>query len=326
MPLISRDVPAFASGASADATASKANDDNKATGWASDKIPGWIAYDLSAVPAEQRKQALVIWHDLFAYDFIDSAPTADQKLPVDYKIEANTAAGGGAAPTDGWTELASVTGNDRNSRQHLVDLAGANWVRMNVSKSTNPSSVFFDLDVYSAPNGASDSWLLMGDSITFISTHYQDSDIPMLINKVDSTRWPAFVDAAIGGTNTQTALVAFDETVKNFPGQYITLNYGTNDHNVDYKMEDLVQKVIALGKTPVVPHQPWTAETAVQAEAILNNMTIDTLYAKYPEILHGPDLYGTFKGRTDLIPANDIHPNAMGQEVLRQAWADALTK
>jgi hypothetical protein len=327
MPLISRNVPAFSSGDLNTAVPpSGSNDGNPATTWVPDKLPAWIAYDLSATPAAQREQVLVAWEGPRTPGYLNDPPMASAQIPTKYSIEINAGKGGGKPPSDGWTTVATVTGNTRNVRQHLVDLAGGNWVRMTVTESSDPATVSFDLDVHSAPRGASDSWLLMGDSITFISTAYYGSDLPALVQKADPARYPALAPAAIGGTNTVTALAAIDETMRDFPGRFVTLNYGTNDHANDYHMEELVQKVLAAGKIPVVPHMPWSDSAGIQTEGPMINATIDALYEKYPEILHGPDLWALFMTRTDLIPSGDVHPNSAGQEVLRQAWAEAMTK
>ena len=112
-----------------------------------------------------------------------------------------------------------------------------------------------------------------------------------------------------------------------FPGRYVVLAYGTND-NISQggvlQMETLVQHVLAAGKIPVVPHMPWSDTTGVQANGPIINQAIDALYAKYPQILRGPDLWTAFMNRTDLIPSGDMHPNSQGQEFLRQQWASVM--
>jgi len=205
-------------------------------------------------------------------------------------------------------------------------LKGASWVRISLSKSSNASVVGLDFDVHSAPNGATDSWLFMGDSITFMSTSYLFSDLPKRVHDLKPDRWPAVIPAAIGGTNTMTALQALDSTMADFPGRFVVLAYGTNDHPGEYQMEALVKKVIAAGKVPVVPHMPWAVDARIQDEGPQINQIIDELYAKYPEILHGPDFWGVLKDRTDLIPANDIHPNDEGQKEFRKQWALVMTQ
>jgi lysophospholipase L1-like esterase len=180
--------------------------------------------------------------------------------------------------------------------------------------------------VYSAPSGATNDWLFMGDSITFITMPRAFSDLPSLVEKAKAGDYPAIIDAAIGGTTTVTAEDAIVETMKGFPGKYVVLAYGTNDHSDDFQMESLVKSVIAAGKTPVVPHMPWADGADTQMKGPIINGIIDDLYKKYPQIVVGPDLWALFLNRTDLIPSGDIHPNSAGQEVLRTAWSTVLAK
>jgi GDSL-like Lipase/Acylhydrolase family len=326
MPLISSNVPAFASSTDAGSNTAGAQDWQPTTAWLSGAMPAWLAYDLSKVPSDRRERVLVAWYDGAALDFINPMLDAGKHWPVDYTLETNSAGGGGAPPSDGWTTIETVTANDRNARQRLIDLGGANWVRMSVTKSSNPGNVGFDLDVHSAPDGATDSWLFMGDSITFMSTSYLFSNLPSLVHALAPDRWPAIIPAAIGGTNTTTALAALDSTMQNFPGRFVVLAYGTNDHPNEYHMEELVQKVIAAGKVPVVPHVPWSSAANIQAEGPQINGIIDDLYAKYPEILHGPDFWAIFTDKLDLIPEGDVHPNDKGKDEFRKQWAKAMTQ
>jgi hypothetical protein len=326
MPIISHGVPAFASNSDPASKPGDSNDSQPSGAWTSAAVPVWLAYDLSGVPVAQRNQVLVAWYDGLAADYINANADASKSLPVDYTLEINAADGGGKPPTDGWSVVDTVTGNDRSSRQRLITLGGANWLRMNVSKSSNPKATHFDLDVHSAPDGATDSWLFMGDSITFLSTTYAFSDLPKLVNDDDSGRWPALIGAAEGGTNTTSALTVVGPAMDNYPGRFVVLAYGTNDHATEFHMEELVQAVIAAGKVPVVPHMPWSATSGIQTDGPLINAQIDALYQKYPEILPGPDLWAFFTNRTDLIPATDIHPNTVGQEELRKQWALIMTK
>lgn len=320
MPLISRDVPAFSSSGSG---ASNANDSSPTTSWSPGSLPGWLAYDVSGAAEAQRGQILVSFNALHTLDYINSPPQPSMQLPTDYTVEVNAAAGGGDPPTDGWKTVATISGNTRSSVQSLVDLAKGNWVRINITQCSDPAGVpAIDLDVYSAPNGGTNSWLFMGDSITFMSTHYYVSDLPALVDGQHAGRWPAVIDAAIGGTNTTTAVNVIDDTMSGFPGRFVVLAYGTNDHPQEYQMEALVQKVIAAGKLPVVPHMPWADSKTTEGPEI--NSQIDALYDKYSEIVRGPDLWSAFENRTDLIAAGDIHPNDAGQEELRKQWANTI--
>lgn len=312
MPLISRDVPAFASNGDPAA----ANDDAPNTAWSSSALPSSIAYDLSATPEAERHQALVAWYAIHAGCYIDEGSSGER--PLAYTLETNTAPGGGEAPTSGWNVALTITDNRYCGRHHMLDLGGANWLRMNVTEGTD-ASVSFELDVYSAPNGASDSWLFMGDSITYMTLTHAFSNLSSLVNAARPDHFPATIDAALGGTNTFTAKDVIDDTLKDFPGRYVVLAYGTNDHANDFHMEELVQKVSAAGKIPVVPHMPWSPGSP-EGEAI--NALIDELYANHPEIVKGPDLWKVFENKPELMP--DIHPNDAGQEELRKAWATMM--
>jgi len=323
--LISRNVPAFASGSSnTDVLPARSNDGLPSTAWVPDKLPAWIAYDLSSAPAAQRGQVLVAFYALRAGAYLLDNSNPNDASPIDYTIEINAAAGGSAPPKDGWKNVATQTGNSRSARQHLINLNGGNWVRMTVTKSTNPAAASFDLDVHSAPNGASDSWLLMGDSITHISSTYAFCDIPKRVNARASDRYPAVISAAIGGTSTGTAIMAIDETIKYFPGRFVVLAYGTNNHASNFDMEPLVQKVLAAGKIPAVPHIPWSDTAVIQADGPPINQAIDALYVKYPQIFHGPDMWAAFTNRTDLIPSGDVHPTNAGIQEWENQWAMAM--
>jgi hypothetical protein len=179
------------------------------------------------------------------------------------------------------------------------------------------------MDVYSAPSGPNDDWLFMGDSITNISFGYAASNVPTLVNQTDSTRWPQAINAGIGGTGAKPeTFPVLDANLLTFPGKYVVLAYGTNNSPSDFQMETLVQKVIAAGKIPVIPHIPWSTQKTSDGPTL--NQMIDNLYVQYPQIIPGPDLWASFLNRTDLIPSGDVHPNAAGQAFLRQLWAQKI--
>lgn len=326
MPVISHRAPVYVSGTAPAVTPTAANDGNPASMWVSNGIPAWIAYDLSGVPATQRHQVLAAWYAPWAPGYQQLAPTADGQLPINYTIEINAAAGG-TLPTGGWQQVVSVTGHQHDTGQHLFNMAEANWVRLSVTASSNPTSIAIDFDIHSAPSGESDSWLFMGDSITGMAV-YLFSEIPTLVHGFAPDRWPVVIGAAVGGSNTGTAGPTLDANLLSFTGRYVVLAYGTNDSDNDgfsTNLEAMVLKIIAAGKIPVIPHMPWSSIPDIQAKAPGINARIDALYSKYPIIRHGPDLWTAFLGRTDWIPVGDVHPNDAGNHELRRLWAVSMT-
>ena len=100
----------------------------------------------------------------------------------------------------------------------------------------------------------------------------------MLVAQAQPGFYPAVIDAAIGGTSTATAAGVIDDTMSTFPGRYVVLAYGTNDDPANFRMEDLVLKVFAAGKVPVIPHMPWSDTTNVQQRGPGFNAAIQPVF------------------------------------------------
>ncbi len=326
MPLLSFGVPAFSSSDQNSSTgASRANGTDPAQAWVSASMPASLAYDLSGVPADRRQKVLAAWYALHVPDYIPAnGLQPGESAPIDYTLEVNAAPGGGSPPASGWSQVASVTGNARSGAMLPFMMSGANWLRMSFTRSSDTNFVGVNLDLYSTAGGAGDTWMFLGDSITHISMPRAFSDLPSLVHALKPDHWPAVIEAAIGGTRTVDAVSAFDNTLRDFPGNFVVLAYGTNDDPANFQLETLVQKVIALGKTPVVPHMPWSDRADIQAKGPTMNGIIDGLYVKYPQILRGPDLWTFFKENPSYIPSGDIHPNDAGREALRHQWASLM--
>jgi lysophospholipase L1-like esterase len=53
------------------------------------------------------------------------------------------------------------------------------------------------------------------------------------------------------------------------------------------------------------------------------NDQIRRLYRERPEVTPGPDLFARLEGRQELFGGSgDVHPNADGVAVIREAWVD----
>jgi lysophospholipase L1-like esterase len=338
MPLISRGVPVYASSQIYPAT--YANDSSYGTNWRG-TVPGWIALDLSRVPVAQRHQVIVAWYNDPAtspYDHTLVGDVAYNNLR-DYTIDANTAPGGTAAPTSGWVTLATVAGNRYHSRSQLVDLTGYNWVRLNITAgdgSSGNNNAAINLDVHDASQGVQDSWIFYGDSVTEDGMfHYSDGstvgNFAQLINASRPGNYPAYEDGGTWGlwsTDGAQHMVAW---LTAFPGKNVGLAYGTNDANACGNTTTfynnyvtMVQAVLAAGKIPVVPTIPWARTANVQSCGPGFNAKIQALYAAYPQIVHGPDLWTFFSTNQSLIGSDNLHPSTAGYGAYRQQWANAM--
>jgi hypothetical protein len=308
---------------------------------------------------------------------IDSTGNGQYGLPMNYTLEGNPAPGGSQAPTSGWAALlpSGVTDNVYHGRAHLVDLTGYNWLRMSVTAVTDSAStpgkpvsasnqdVAVKLDVQDASLGVADSWLFLGDSITSHcmsnnegGTNNADQSFPELVHAALPAFFPAAINGGMGGSKTITnpspqvagdAVNSIDTWLALFPGKFVGLSWGTNDcggnsWGIDPSIaayKTVVNKVIAAGKVPVVPHMPWAPSSGISAATdpssgapyaplspgAAYNAQIDSQIYTIPNVVRGPDLWAVFENKTNLfLDATNVHPNDAGIAVYRQAWATTM--
>ena len=354
-PLISRGVPAFTNDDCNGAyPAGRANDADYSTQWRScvaspsASRPVWLAYDLSAVPAATRSKVLVVWYNdptTSPYDH-SLINTAGYNLPASYALEGNAAAGG-TVPAAGWLQVTAVTGNTYHSRQHLIDLSGFNWLRMIVTASdgsTQNFDVSLNLDVHDASAGLYDDWIFFGDSVTQDGMNHDPlkaaggtGSWAQLVQASNPDHFPAAEDGGIGGLRAADGAAHLGGWLQLFPGHYVALSYGTNDANspgggdptvaqtfyANYAA--MIQLVLAAGKIPVVPTIPWARTDNVKANGPVLNQQIQSLYANFPQIVRGPDLWSYFQSNQSLISADNLHPTPAGYVGFRTQWAAAMT-
>ena len=354
LPIISRGLPAWSNGMyptdAVYAVDADYNTEFRANVVPRASNPIWVAVDLSSLPAASRQSLLVHWtNDANSnYDLSVFGETA-YNLPLDYRIEANTAPGGTAAPTTGWVTLATVTGNSFHSRQHIFPSTGTawTWVRIAITAalgSPGNDDVSLNLDIYDASNGAGDSWLFLGDSITAGAMRLsswcspncpsQDGSFGQLVARVRPAFTPAADNGGIGGTRTEQGVQHIDRWLAGFPGRFVTLNYGTNHvwgscdvscaNSYEADMRTLIERVLQAGKVPVVPTIPWSRDSQLRTGIATLNARIAGLYSAYPQVLRGPDLWTFFQANPSLISNDDVHPTFDGYFLLKKLWADTM--
>ena len=336
MPVISRGKPAFASSGNA----SGANDSDYSTYWRSNG-PAWLAYDLSSVPAANRGQVVVGWYNdpiTTPYDHTVTGDAGYNNLKA-YTVGVNAAPGGTPAPTTEWVTVATVTNNTYHSRQHVVNMTGYNWIRINVTQtdgSSGNTDAMMNMDVHDASVAAQDTWIFYGDSITEDGMPHEPisgtgPNFTQLVNAARPAYSPAFEDGGIGGLVSADGASHIGTWLSSFPGHYVGLAYGTNDANgcvsetafyTNYVT--MVQAVLNAGKVPIVPTIPWARAADVQACGPGLNAKIQLLYATFPQVVHGPDLWAYFSAHQSLISGDDLHPSTSGYVAYRQQWADAM--
>lgn len=326
-PIISRGAPAYSGNSD---SARFANDEFYYTSWTSDP-EDYIAYDLSSVPTEQRRQVLAVWYNNSTYDNIGLyVSRADE--PEDYTIEVNRAAGG-SCPDSGWEAAETVTGNSYSSRQHLVDMEGCNWIRMRVTKASG-DRVSLNFDIHSASDGVSDSWVFFGDSITAggMGNAY-GTGFATYVNQLDSRFFPAQQNGGIGGITSRDGKENIDKWLSGSPVKYVSIAFGTNDcwgnpYNTAAYYENtkyMIDAVLKAGKVPVLPKIPYSTNPDVGSNVSLYNAMIDRLYSEYGDsLVHGPDFEEYFRNNTWGLSSDGVHPNAEGYDGMRKLWAETM--
>ena len=326
-PVISRNCPVY-SGKASQPTA--ANDEHYFS-FCFLTSPDYIAYDLSAVPAEQKKQIIAVWYNTSSYDYIGNYKSRNME-PSDYTIEVN-AAEGGAYPEDNWEIVETVTGNTLSSRQHLVNMEKYNWIRLNIEKADDESGkqASFNFDIHNVSGGVSDSWLFLGDSITAGGmNNCYGTGFATHINKIDSRYFPIQENGGIGGIRSIDGKENIDRWLKTSHAKYVSLAYGTNDcwgnpngtkeyySNTKY----MIDAILAAGKIPVLPKIPGSSNEDVMNNVPLYNAEIERLYEEYGDkIVKGPDFEKFLSENPDYLSGDGVHPSDVGYAAMREEWA-----
>ena len=330
--LTSRSVPAFASSG----TASNANDADYNTTWNPTFSSAWLTYNLADVPVAQRSRVLLVWYNeaTVAFD-----PALAQETPIgipqNYTVETNTAAGGTTPPTTGWTAKATVVGNNYHSRQHVVDMRGASWIRLNVTAAEGGYSSI-NMDVYDASKGLNDDWIIYGSSTPSMAmTHTVKGEtlqsFSQMVNRAQPKYFPVQEDGSISGFDASDGAKNVSTWLGLFPGRYVVLAFGANDaercvspsvFRANYVT--MLNAVMSAGKIPVVPTFNWSKLVMVQSCGPALIKEIGNLYVDYPKVVRGPDFWSYYMAHPELISSDNTHPTDIGLGLYRELWAKAM--
>ena len=324
-PVISRNVPAYAGSGKA----YEANDDAYDTAWSA-AAPDALAYDLSGVPASQRGKVLAVWYNGSTFDRVGRYITVDGE-PTDYTIEINRAPGG-SLPQDGWEVVETVKGNTLSTRSHLLDLEGANWIRMHVTGAEGGISLNFD--IHDASQGAEDSWIFYGDSITAGGMgNAWGTSYASFVHALDAGYTPLQQNGGIGGISSTEGRGHIDAWLAATAAHYVSIAYGTNDswgnmNSTDLYYENtkyMIDAVLKAGKVPVLPKIPYAVNPDVGNYVGAHNAVIDRLYQEYGDaVIQGPDFESWFQANPGGLSDDGVHPNADGYEAMRKLWAETM--
>ena len=328
-PVISRNCPVYSG--KGQGTAAYGCDEHYFSFWQA-QTPDYLAYDLSGIPEAQRRTVDAVFYTTSSYDVIGNYVSRNQE-PSDYTIAVN-AAPGGAYPEDGWETVVTVEGNTLSSRQHVIDFAGYQWIRITVTGADGKEggSAAINFDIHDVSDGVSDSWIFFGDSITAGGMHNcYGTGFATYVNRLDERYFPIQENGGIGGITSKDGRSNIDRWLSTYPGQYVSIAYGTNDAwgnqtGADGYYENtvyMIRAVEAAGKTPVLPKIPYATEEGVSTYLDAYNAVIDRIYAEFPEVIQGPDFESYFRAHPDQL-SDGVHPTSEGYDAMRQMWAQTM--
>ena len=284
--------------------------------------PSWAAIDLGACCS----RILVSWTSSGNHDYTDRKYGA----PADYRIETSADSTSGADGT--WRTAVAVTGNPVRSRAHAIDFAGQRWVRLVVT-ALSPDvfewGLYVDeIDVHDLSRGGNDVWVFFGDSITsavFDRAPAHQPSFPEAIARRHPGFFPAVIGAGFGSLHHTDAVRRIDEVLELNPqARVIALSFGSNDWDPVAFRKDLlevVRKVRAAGRIPVVARIPFRADSPVDYPARLN-VVVDEVTARLG-LLPGPDLYGWSRAHPERL-TDGLHPDDAGAVEVIRLWAEAV--
>ena len=305
-------------------------------GAASPSAPVWVAMKLGAGP----DRVLINWcNHLGAARF-----NTGVNVPGNYQIQTSADSTTGADGT--WKSVLTVTGNVFMNRVHAVDFKGQQWIRLYVTQPTSKSTEIhlLELEAYDVSGGVDDSWMFLGDSITFAAfIRWGDNSFDKLITTSVSSHTPSTVNGGIPGFSLAQMVGGkdpnfpnLDQVIAAFPDtKYWAIGFGTNDgagvnnpERYQQDMETLVQKLQAAGKVPIIQKVPYTEVPARHPPTIIRyNQIIDQINAKY-KLLPGPDLWTWFQDHSNEInpPDSDgVHPSYKGGYAsMVRLWVQAV--
>ena len=155
------------------------------------------------------------------------------------------------------------------------------------------------------------------------------------INQIDSRYFPIQENGGIGGIRSIDGKENIDRWLSTCPAKYVSIAYGTNDawgnpnaaeeyySNTKY----MIDKIIELGKVPVLPKIPSSTNADVGENVPLYNAKVEQLYEEYGEkLVHGPDFAAFFEEHPDYLSADGVHPNDTGYAEMRKLWAETMYK
>ncbi|HEY6098366.1 MAG TPA: GDSL-type esterase/lipase family protein [Anaeromyxobacter sp.] len=287
----------------------------------SPRRPAWVAIEIGT----GFSRLLLSWTSSGNHDYADRKYGA----PADYRIETSADSTNGEDGT--WRTVVDVAKNPVRTRAHAFDFSGRRWVRLTVtglSPDVFEWGLYLDeIDVHDLSHGGDDVWVFFGDSITSGVFDRAPEHQPSFAEAIAARHpgyFPATIAAGFGRLHHSDAVHRIDEVLALNPdATVVALSFGSNDWDPAAFRRDLlevIRKVRAAGKTPVVPRIPYRTDAkedfAARLDAAVDEVT------REERLLPGPDLYAYFRAHPERL-VDGLHPDPAGAVEMIRLWAEA---
>jgi lysophospholipase L1-like esterase len=133
------------------------------------------------------------------------------------------------------------------------------------------------------------------------------------------------ISAGKGSLHHSDAVGRIDQVLALNPdARVVALCFGSNDWNpVAFRADllEVIRRVRAAGKLPVVPRIPFRSDAREDFAARLN-VVVDEV-TRDLGLVPGPDLYSYFKAHPERL-ADGLHPDPQGSVEMMRLWAEAM--
>ncbi|NLD91494.1 MAG: SGNH/GDSL hydrolase family protein [Fibrobacter sp.] len=290
----------------------------------------WAAIDVGT----GYTKVLVNWNNTGGSwsDSIASATSCRQgmSIPVDYELLASSNSTDG---TDGdWKSVLTIQNNTVSARSHSIDIGGANWVKMSVTKG---GGFIDELEVFDLSKGGDDIWFFPGTSITAVSykSTVPSKNFADFVNEKHASYNPAIIRGGIGCINSTTMandISRYLDMTRNV--KYWAIEMGTNDawgggtYNLPAYIKNM-QKIIDSCKAnniqPIIARMIATDSAKAKWQVHPDFLkAIDSL-TEINGLIPGPDLYAYFSKHPEEF-SDGVHPNTTGALSLIRLWAEKM--
>ncbi|MBC7389248.1 MAG: SGNH/GDSL hydrolase family protein, partial [Opitutaceae bacterium] len=291
----------------------------------------WVALKVGTGPSKvffNWNSPAYTWSDVIASA---GSCKSNMGVPMDYTIQKSANSTNGA---DGqWTTVLTVSGSNVTARGHLVDFAGASWIKMNIS---NGGGNLDEIEVFDMSANGNDLWFFPGTSIT--ANTYKGTppaqNYADLITQTYPGYNPVMVKAGIpciSSSNLATDLSKYLSNAGN--AKYWAIEMGTNDAwgggngNVNLFKNNLQTVITACknaGIQPILARMIGTNQAAVKWQVHPDFLkAIDDLTTQN-NLIAGPDLYTWFSTHPSELNTDGVHPNAAGAASIQKMWAEKM--